>query len=101
MSSSDGEKREESKNNIRNTKKHQKTPKNIKKHKKHQTTQKKHKKHQNQKHNKIKTVLKKRKKKEKKTAPKRIVFELSVRKSGHFYYQSDVHLRQPALPAAS
>ena len=34
MSSSDGEKREESKNNIRNTKKHQKTPKNFKKHQK-------------------------------------------------------------------
>ena len=33
MSASDAEKREESKNNIRNTKKHQKTPKNIKKHK--------------------------------------------------------------------
>ena len=30
MSASDAEKREESKNNIRNTKKHQKTPKNIK-----------------------------------------------------------------------
>ena len=40
MSASDGEKREESKNNIKNTKKHQKTPKNTKKY------QKKTKKHQ-------------------------------------------------------
>ena len=30
MSSYDGEKREESKNNVRNTKKHQKTPTNTK-----------------------------------------------------------------------
>ena len=36
MSATDGEKREESKKKIKNTKKHQKPPKNIKKHKKHQ-----------------------------------------------------------------
>ena len=40
MSSSDGEKREESKNNIRNTKKHQKTPKNINNTKKHKKIRK-------------------------------------------------------------
>ena len=50
----DAEKREESKNNIKNTKKHQKTPKNTKKHKK--TPKPKHK---------IKTVKQKKLKKNK------------------------------------
>ena len=40
MSSSDGEKHEESKTRIKNVKKHKKTPKNTKNHKKHQKTPK-------------------------------------------------------------
>ena len=41
MSATDGEKREESKNNIKNAKKHQKTPKNTKHTQKHPKNTKK------------------------------------------------------------
>ena len=86
MSASDGEKHEESKNNIRNTKKHQKTSKNIKKQKKNIKNIKKHKKTQTTTKNTQKNIKNTQKKKR---VFKRIVFELPViRKNGPAYAAS-------------